>query len=331
MRFGVLFLAAFLSCVPDALAQPPGDLLRRQGFEAAHQAEIRRMSDAFDSAATLGDWLRIWRTEYWPVDQLEQLDIGVGQPGWLTLVPHTSGWFEDYRGDLLYKDVAGDVVVTTRVDARNRAGVGAPGSTQGGGPHTEYSLAGLMLRAPREEVLCCDASWWQPGGERYVFLSFGSASQTGVYQIETKSTRAAIPPETHSVSLLEIGPASEGPVDLRSARIGPHLILLVREAGQAWRIQRRVRRDDFPSSLQVGLTVYTDWSIVSTYPYIEHNSNLIEHGWNDPGTVAAPDLRARFDHVLFARPDVPAGLVGADLSDPGQVSDAQLLAFLAGD
>lgn len=322
---------ALLAAASAGAGAPLPDDLWRQGFEAPQDAAIRRLSDAFDSAATLGNWQRIWRDEYWPADQLEALDLGVGAPGWLTLLPRTSGWYQDYRGDLLYKPVAGDVVVTTRVDARNRDGSGAPGSSHGGGPDSEYSLAGLMLRAPRSEVACCDAGWWQPGGERYVFLAFGAASQPGAWQFETKTTRAAVPPETHSISDLVVSPASPGPLLLRSARIGPHVLLLVREAGQPWRVQRRIARPDFPAALQVGLTVYTDWEIVSTWPVLEHNGTAISHAWMDPARPADPDLRARFDFVDFARPQVPAHLIGADLSNPAQVSDAELLAFLGQD
>lgn len=307
---------------------PAPDLLLRDGFETAEFADIRPLSDEFASAATLADWRRIWRDEYWSADQLEQLDVGATTPGWITFVPYTSSWYADYRGELAYKLVAGDFVVGTRVDARSRSGSGAPGSTAGGPAGSEYSLAGLLVRAPREDVVCCDASWWQPGGERYVFLSFGSADQTGSYQIETKATVAAQP---NSLSSLEIGPASEGPVELRTARIGIYVILLVREPGQDWRVQRRLVRADFPPTLQVGMTVYTDWAIVSTYPYGVHNDTAIAHAYLDPGAPADPDLRAQFDYVRFARPQVPPELAGANLADPQQVSDEALLALLGGE
>jgi len=324
--FHVLFAAT--SALAIAGGPPLPDTLFREGFEAAEFADIRPLSDEFGSAATLGDWRRVRHEEHWPIDQIEHMDIDATRPGWLTVVPHTSGWYEDYRGDLGFKLVAGDFVVTTRVDARNRTATGAPGSTMGGSPNTEFSLAGIMIRAPRTDVVCCDASWWQPGGERYIFLSFGSASQTGAYQFETKTTRAAIPPETNSVSVLEIGPASAGPLELRAARIGIYVILLVRESGQPWRVQRRIARTDLPLAMQVGITVYTDWATVSTYPVPVHNTTQITHAYLDPGTAADPDLQAQFDFYRFARPQVPAELIGLNLADPNAVSDAQLLAFL---
>lgn len=321
------FALAALAAAHAIAGGPMPDLVHRDGFDLPADADLRPLSDEFDTPATLGDWRRIWREEYWNADQLEQYDLGATRPGWLTMVPHTSVWFEDYRGELAYKEVAGDFVATTRVQARNRTGTGAPGS--GGGPSgSEFSLAGILVRAPREDIACCDPGNWQPGRERYVFFSTGSADQTGAWQFEAKTTRAAIPPETHSVSLLETAPASGDESELRIARIGIYVILLVREPGDAWRVHRRYARKDLPATLQVGMTCYTDWAIASTWPWLEHNANVITHAWQDPGTPAEPDLRAQFDWFRFARPELPAELVGLDLADPLEVSDAQLLAFL---
>ena len=162
-----------------------------------------------------------------------------------------------------------------------------------------------------------------------MFLSFGSADLTGAYQFEVKTTRAAIPPETHSISQLEIDGATVDSVELRAARIGPYLIMLLREPGQGgWRVHRRYTRTDLPPRLQVGMTVYTDWAIASTWPYAEHNNTLITHAYMDPSTAARPDLRAQFDYFRFERPQLPAALVGANLADPVAVGDAALLAFL---
>lgn len=307
---------------------PLPDLVLRDGFERPESADITPLSDEFDRAATLGNWRRLWREEYWGRDPLEQFDVGASLVGWATLVPWTSTWYEDYVGELAFQLVSGDFVATTRVRARARGGSGAPGATHGGAAGSEFSLAGILVRAPQDDVACCDSSWWRPGTERYVFLSFGAADQPGSYQLEAKTTRAAIPPETHSVSALELAPAQADEQDLRVARIGGALILLVRDPGSSWFVHRRYRRDDFPLALQVGMTVYTDWAIASTYPYAEHNRTRIEHAWLDELQPGDPDLQAQFDHFRFVRPQLPAALAGLDLTDPGAVGDAQLLAFL---
>lgn len=321
-------LLALLAATRVTAGTPVPDLVHRDGFDRMEDADIRPLSDEFDSAATLGDWRRIWREEYWNADQLEQFDIGDTRAGWMSMIPHTSVWFEDYRGELTYKEVAGDFVATTRVAAHDRAGTGAPGSATGGPPGSEFSLAGILVRAPREDIACCDPGGWQPGRERYVFFSTGSADQTGSWQFEAKTTRAAIPPETHSISTLQTSPAIGGESELRIARIGAYVLLLVREPGETWRVHRRFERSDLPSTLQVGMTCYTDWAVASTWPWFEHNSSVITQGWQDPATPAVPDLRAQFDWFRFARPQLPAALVGVDLTDPLLVADADLLAFL---
>lgn len=324
----ILAASSALLAAAAVAGTPLPDRLLLDGFEHPHDAAIRPLSDEFDQPATLGDWRRLWRDEHWGADQLEAFDIAGTRAGWMTMLPYTSSWYEDYRGELAYKPISGDFIASVRVESRNRTGSGAPGSSAGGPVSSEYSLAGILVRAPRTDVVCCDASWWRVGHERYVFLSFGSADQTGSYQFEVKTTRAAIPPETHSVSVLDISTATGTSVELRAARIGSAMIMLLREPGQAWRVHRRYARTDFPEQVQVGMTVYTDWAVASTWPYAEQNANVILHAWQDPQTPAAPDLRAQFDYFRFERPQVPTALVGADLADPAQASDAALLAFL---
>ena len=300
----------------------------RHGFEPSGLVSL---SDEFEDRNTLPDWQRVSLREGWGRDPVISVDVDETRTGWLTLVPQTSSWFEDHVGEMLYREVSGDFIVEARVQPRNRTGTGAPGSTQGGAMHTEYSLAGLMLRAPRREVETDGPSAWQIGGERYVFLSFGAASIAGSYQTEVKTTRAAGVGETHSISVLEIGTAPADTLDLRLARIGPHVIALLRAPASPWQVHRRYLRTDLPSTLQAGLTCYTDWEIAGTYPYFEQNTTLITHAWNDPGRLADPDLRVQVDWVRFSAPQVPLALVDAALSDPAQVSDAELLGFLGTD
>lgn len=263
---------------------------------------LAALSDEFDDPTSLGDWLRVFEVEGWPYDPLEALDVGTTRPGWCTMVPYASTWYQDYRAELLCKEVAGDFVVTTHVEPRDRAGAGAPGAS--------FSLAGLMLRAPR----AITPATWAPGGEDYVFLSLGAADVPGSYQSEVKTT-------DDSDSVLEIAPGPAA-ATLRAARVGPHLVLLLRPAGGAWTVHRRYRRDDLPATLQVGLTVYTDWASCAPLTPYAHNTTRVD---------GDPDLRAQFDYVRFAPPAVPAALVGAALSDPAAVSDAALLAFLGAD
>lgn len=265
---------------------------------AAKGADISGLSDDFNDPKSLSNWLRIEKTEGWNNNQLQQCAIA---EGWLTLIPYTSSWYRDYRGILLYKDVPGDFVVTSRLNAANRR--------QNGPPSRSFSLAGLMVRAPRDITSPND---WREGGENYTFLSVGAADNPGNFQYEVKTT-------INSDSQLRTSAAPGGTAILQVARIG-NAIILLRKEGSVWTVHQRYRRQDFPNQLQVGITCYTDWPNVERVPVRTHNTTVIRNG--------QPDLVASIDYVHFRRPAVPASLAGRSLADPNSVSDSDLIAFL---
>jgi hypothetical protein len=269
--------------------------------ELTAENDLALLSDEFDDPSTLKNWQRVFQVERTGADQLDRFDIGRTRPGWMTLVPHTSTWYRDYRGVLVFKEVAGDFVVTTCVSVSNRDGRGAPRSA--------FSLGGLMVRAPRDIT----ARTWQPGGENYIFLSLGAARQPGRFAFEVKTT-------VRSDSRLEIEPLTDGNAEIRIARLGGHFITLRRIAGGAWTVHRRYYRPDMPQRLQVGFTVYTDYSTASRLQPLQQNTQVIRGG--------RPDLIASFDYARFRRPPLPAKLETRRFSDPGSVSDAELLDFL---
>lgn len=275
--------------------------------------DLTPLSDEFRSPATRTNWQRIYQTEGWGNDALATFDFGQRRPGRLLMIPHTSVWFGEWRGELTYKSVTGDFVITTEVEVSRRGG--------GGAPESFYSLAGIMVRAPRTMT---SPAQWTPGGQNYVFLSLGSANTPGTYQHEVKTT-------LNSISTLEIS-AGTPRAQIQVARLGRHLILLRRPPGGSWTVHRRYSRPDFPATLQAGLTVYTDWPNCERLGFPAQNVTVLTNGARLPdGTLftgANPDLEAAFDYVRFARPQVPANLAGTDLSNPAAVSDAQLLAFL---
>lgn len=304
---------------PDALIRAlvsafAGAFLAGAPSPAVHAADdLTPLSDEFRSPSSRTRWLRIFQTEGWGNDPLESFDLSGTVPGRLRLVPHTSSWYAEWRGELTYQEVAGDFVVTTEVEVRNRAGTGAPGSP--------YSLAGILVRAPRSMTR---PSEWTPGGQDYVFLSLGAADTPGTWQHEVKTT-------VRSVSTLDISPGTPS-AGIQVARVGRHLILLRRPPGGSWVVHRRYSRPDFPATLQAGLTVYTDWPNCERVGAAAHNVTVLTNGAALPGggvfTGGQPDLDARFDYVRYARPRIPTDLVGADLSNPVVVPDARLLAFL---
>jgi hypothetical protein len=276
--------------------------------------DLTLLSDEFDAAHTLTNWQRIYQVEGWGNNVLQQFDINNSRAGHMTMVPYTSSWYAEWRGELTFKTVTGDFVITTDVEPRNRAGTGAPGS--------QYSLAGIMVRAPRTMT---NPAQWTAGGQNYVFLSLGTANNPGSYQFEVKTTQ-------NSQSTLYISNGAPARASIQVARLGPHLIMLRRAAGGAWQVHQRYSRPDMPTTLQAGLTVYTDWPVCETVGFQYQNQYVLTNGLRLPNgsTVSGcnPDLVAAFDYVRYARPQIPSNLAGANFSNAGSVTDAQLLTFL---
>ncbi len=271
------------------------------GGAAKAQDDIAKLSDEFDSEASAAQWQHIHRVEGWNADQLELFDINKVYKGHCAMMPFSSGWYQDWRGALVFKPIKGDFVMTTKVKVTGRDGKSAPRSL--------FSLAGIMVRAPRNIT----PQTWQPGGENHVFVSLGVALQPGIYSYEFKSTR-------HSKSDMKFPAANANESQLQIARIGAAAIVLVKTDQTAWRILARFARPDLPDEVQAGMTLGTDWPTVEKVPPRQHNAMVIRNG--------RPDLGALYDYLRFRRPVVPAALQGRDLSNPNEVSDADLLRFL---
>ena len=119
--------------------------------------DLTPLSDEFDDMSTLSRWQRVYVVEGWGANQLETQNINGTRAGRMVMMPFTSTWFNDYRGELTFKEVQGDFIVTADVEATSRSGSGPPSSA--------FSLAGLMVRAPRQIT----PATWRPGGENYIF------------------------------------------------------------------------------------------------------------------------------------------------------------------
>lgn len=272
------------------------------GTAAFGADDLTRLSDEFDDAGSLGGWSRVQAVEGWNADQMESWDVNETRAGYMTLTPRASSWYNNWRGILAFKRVSGDFVATIEVEPRNRAGTGPP--------NANYSLAGIMARAPRDGL--SQPGDWTPGGENYIFLSAGTANSPGSYQFEVKTT-------VNSQSTLEISPGAAR-VTIQIARIGTVFLALRRLGDGPWEVHRRYLRTDLPPELQVGLTVYTDWDTVSQMDPFEHNRTVISGG--------NPDLTVSVDYFRYVRPAVPEALAGLDFMNEGAVSDTDLISFL---
>ncbi|MDQ3812840.1 MAG: hypothetical protein M3347_02685, partial [Armatimonadota bacterium] len=201
------------------------------GGAAMAADDLSSLSDEFNDEKTLGTWRRVYQDEQWPANQLERFDINKAVQGCLLMMPYTSTWYRDYRGELTYKPVEGDFVVTTRLRVTGRDGQSAP--------RRQFSLGGIMIRAPRNIT----PQTWRPGGENYIFLSLGAADPPGRYQWETKTT-------VNSDSQLRLADANTSEGIIQAARIGPHFILLRQAPNEPWTVHQRYYRPDLPDRLQ---------------------------------------------------------------------------------
>ncbi len=304
---GVLAVVAIGVCIVPARGNP-----------------LSVLNDEFEDGATISDWARIHEVEGWNADHANIWDIDATQPGRMVIEPHTTSWYQDYRGILAFKEVSGDFSITSQVYVTDRDLL--DGNEV---PFPSYSLAGLMIRRPR--AITNPAVDWTPGdmtignppnGENYVFLSIGQANNVGgsEFQFEVKNTR-------NSNSQLQISSAPGNLITIQLARIGDSVLTLYQEPGEDWVVHRRYDRADLPETLQVGMVAYTEWDLIwpNFTPY-DHNSNVL---LNPPyGLNFQPDLTAGFEYARFHEPSVPTELAGMNLFDEGQVSDAQLLSFL---
>jgi hypothetical protein len=236
------------------------------------QTDLAALSDEFDDAASKGRWKLVHVTEKLGNQPVKTFEID--QPkGWMTFIPKTSTWYRDYRGALAYKEVTGDFEVTTRIRVRGKAG---------GAPQSQFSLAGLMIRTPRD----LSRTPWRPGGENYIFLSIGSADQPGTWQHEIKTT-------INSDSQLRTWATNDGSATLRLTRKGASVTAAIDDGG-GFRPVQTYNRPDMPRTLQVGICAYTDWPNASQVPPERHNASTTSGG--------NPDVIAELDYVRFSQP-----------------------------
>lgn len=293
------------------------------------KAQLYLLNDEFNNAGTLSNWQNTNIVEGWNAEQLEVFDINTTEPGNLHMMPYTCGWYNEWRGPLLFKLVTGDFVFTTNVSISNRQLTGLPASL--------YSLAGLMIRTP----LNYPNGAYGPGGwaanqQDYVFLSIGFGDYGAPCQPNTNGPHFEVKTTDNSNSTLCVSPISSTEAQIRLARIGAAILILYRLPGQNWVVHQRYNRPDFPQTVQVGFVTYTDWVKWSSYTPQFANSHVIAPGLDpdpssNPSQPFNPDLIANFDYARFNLPQVPVELAGLNLTNPVQVSNIQLLSFLGFD
>ncbi len=268
-------LMATLAFADGILGQSIVPAIAQESSEQPEVDELRSRSTRFDRSQALQGWQQFqidgWVSK-WETPRVED--------GVLVLQPKSSGWFEDNTAGHLYQAITGDFIVTTRIRVEG---------TQSLVPQRSFSLAGLLIRAPRTFT----AETWAPGNENWLFFSVGTAFPAGQPQFEIKSTY-------NSLSTLKISEAQTGWTRLRIARSGELFTLLYQSEGSdEWRVLDQFIRPDLPETLNVGLTAYADWdSMAPDYPNYQQ--------YNEQGAASQnPDLLAYIESIEFRRPTTP--------------------------
>jgi len=290
-------------------------------------SQIQLLNDEFSDSNTLtANWLNINDVEQWDAEHLEVFDINTSTVDGLHMMPWTSSWFQDYKGTLLFKLIEGDFVFTTQVSATNRDGNNMPGGL--------YSLAGLMIRAPRDYPNgAYGTGGWTPDGENFVFLAAGFAATNHPSCSGCPGPHLEVKNTVNGSSSLQVSSISTYEnVNIRIARVGGAVIVLYQLPNGPWEVRERYNRNDFPDEVQIGFVTYTDWQKVSTYTPFFHNSNVLNDNLNpDPSSnqnlAFNPDIIGVFDFGRFDNTTNP--FPGLDLVN--EATDAELLSFLGYD
>ncbi len=290
--------------------------------------DIQPLGDEFGNAATFNRYQEHGALEGWGSNHVESANINTSTPGHFRIVPSTTGWYEHLRGTHFSKNVTGDFIATAHIYVYSRQNPGGPLL-----PSIRlYSLGGILIREPRAITHAApvpyttNAVWppqnfgsdWTPGdenwantselvgkGENYIFLSLGTAGNSGTRQFEIKDTRRSRSELYYSSN----GISGSNEAWLQIIRVGNTVVCLRKHsAAGPWIVENRYPNADhafpqFGPTLQVGMTAYTDFNSIAGYeaggPQTQFNANYI----NIPGQ---PDLILDVDYLRIQRP--PAAL-----------------------
>lgn len=278
-------------------------------FASLRADDIQPLGDEFNNAASIAQWRDIQQVENWGSDQLEEWNINTTTAGMMRITPRTSSWFNHLRGALVFKDITGNFVCTTRLRVRSRHNPANPDEV----PNRRFTLAGIFAHVPRAAgyrgaplpytsaefaqqsgtpvwPYPGSGSSWQPFTENYLFLSFGAADPPSVRRYEVKATRNSNSVLYHN----NIGYTGTIPntaayawVELQMVRVGARVVVLRRHpdgAGGwgAWIVENRYPNSfqtQFPltgSAVQLGITTYTDWESVQGAYFLSDGSQLAQ-------------------------------------------------------
>ncbi|MGV9305690.1 MULTISPECIES: hypothetical protein [unclassified Nonomuraea] len=267
----LLAACALAGCGTAASSRPPAPKALTAADVRAPDpgGEVGSASSEFSSAAELAVWSQLSDTQGDP-DRLAKLDVDGTAKGALYLEPTTSTWFDAFRGPFVYQELAGDIVLHTRLKVEGR---------KGGTPRRKFSLGGAMLRVPRSN----DKPNW-------ISVTTGTGDKAEGVELKETVDGASKPKEVR---------VGAGWTELILARTGAVVSALYKEDGGTWKVGQRWLRPDLPKVLEWGVTGYTDWDGYGALKKDAAKANATR-------TIKGrPDLRMTVDYVRFLRPATP--------------------------
>ncbi len=295
-------------------------------FTASAWADpLQPLGDEFGDAATFSRYQEHGALEGWHTSHVESAAVNSPtSPGNFRIVPRTTGWYEHLRGTHFSKNVTGDFVVTAHVFVYSRRNPSGPTFAS----VRLYSLGGILVREPRNithaapNPYTTNPVWppqnfgsdWTPGdenwgntsetvgkGENYLFLSIGTAGNSGARQFEIKTTRRSRSELYYSGN----GISGSNEAWLQMVRVGNTIVCMRRHsAAGPWIVENRYPNPDhafpqFGATLQVGVTAYTDFDSISSY---EAGGPGAQFHFNYSAVEGQPDLILDVDYLHIQRP-----------------------------
>lgn len=280
---------------------------------------LQPLGDEFGNAASISRWSDLNAVEGWVCNQLELWNVNNSTPGHMRMMPRTSTWYNNLKGVLVHKLITGDFIATAHLFIYSRHNPADPLEL----PNRLFSLAGIFARAPRgftrgaPDPYTTAAVWppasfgsqWTANGENYIFLSFGSAGAVNARQFEIKTTRNSSSILYYNSTGVPQGTgAGSNEVWLQLVRVGNTVVGLRKHGAAApWIAENRYPNSDHPfpvwgSTLQVGITTYTDWDTI--LPTYFNGGNVQTQFWHNYIEISGqPDLIADVDYLRFERPN----------------------------
>ncbi|WP_144394272.1 DUF1349 domain-containing protein [Pleionea sediminis] len=188
--------------------------------------DVSVLSDDFENNTTLSEWLLRHQVENTP-SQITELTINAN--GQLQFNLESSYWYLNNVAPLVFKELAGNFMVTVQLAALNENNASLP-------PGSQYNSAGLMVRDPQSAN----------SAQNYVMLDLGQqGSGTGTL---TRNT-------TNSSTPFQYQPGTFTG-ELRICRVGDNYQLLRRLSNETeWLLLDSYMRPDIPSVVQVGMVI----------------------------------------------------------------------------